>query len=141
MLPLAIALADDAVVIIIIVVVVAAGGLIYWLTDDTYRLTLTPSATTMTHNGQVTVVVDFQIRTWRFGSWASTPGNITTRVNALTAVLAPSPQSGATTAAAPTLNITVTGTNPGSDTLSVTATSSGGSATATGSIPMTVTPG
>jgi hypothetical protein len=141
MFPLAIAGVDDAVVIIVIVVVVVVGGLIAWVTSDSYRLILTPTATTMAHNKTVKVIVDFQIQTSRFADWKSTPGTITTRVNALTNVISPSPQSGATTASMQTLHIVVTGTTPGTDSLNVTATATGGSATATAGVSLTVTPG
>ncbi|MBI4625120.1 MAG: hypothetical protein HY736_18110 [Verrucomicrobia bacterium] len=133
--------ADDALIIIIIVVVVVGGGLLAWLSSTSYRLVLTPSATTMPQNRNVTVTVTFQQRNWRLGAWSNAAATIATRVNSVTAVLGPSPQTGATTAAAPTLTITVTGTNPGSDTLIVTATVTGGTATASGGVPLTVTPG
>jgi hypothetical protein len=136
-LPL-LALAQGAV-IVIIVVVVAIGYLIYWLTDESYRLTITPSATTMIHNQSVTVTVDFEERTWRFGDWTAVGATFGTKVNALTAVLAPVPATAVTTAAAPRFTIRVTGTNPGTDTLQVTATMVGSTITATGNLGLTVT--
>jgi len=129
----------QATVIIIIVAVVAVGYFIYWLTDESYRLVITPSATTMVHNQSVTVTVDFEERSWRFGDWKGIGATVTTTVNALSAVLAPTPATGVTTAAAPRLTIKVTGTNPGTDNLRVNATMTGASIAAGGSVALTVT--